>query len=33
MLKVQPEINYTEFGGERGNGSAIGGTVRLQRNF
>lgn len=33
MLKVQPEINYTEFGGERGTGSAVGGIVRLQRNF
>ena len=32
-LKFQPEINYTEFDGERGNGSAIGGTIRLQRNF
>lgn len=32
-LTVQPEINYTEFGGLRGNGSAVGGTVRLQRNF
>ena len=32
-LKVQPEINYTDFGGERGRGSAIGGAVRLQRNF
>jgi len=32
-LTLQPEINYTEFGGERGNGSAIGGTIRLQRNF
>lgn len=33
MLKLQPEINYTEFDGVRGNGSAIGGTIRLQRNF
>ncbi|CAN7306840.1 porin [Rhizobium sp. LjRoot98] len=32
-LKFQPEINYTEFDGERGHGSAIGGTIRLQRNF
>lgn len=32
-LTVQPEINYTDFGGLRGDGSAVGGTVRLQRNF
>ncbi|KQY40611.1 porin [Rhizobium sp. Root483D2] len=32
-LKVQPEINYTEFDGERGTGSAIGGTIRFQRDF
>ncbi|MDW5316518.1 porin [Rhizobium sp. PL01] len=32
-LKFQPEINYTEFDGLRGHGSAVGGTIRLQRNF
>lgn len=32
-LTVQPEINYTDFSGVRGNGSAIGGTIRMQRNF
>ena len=32
-LKLMPEINYTDFGGERGSGDAIGGTFRLQRDF
>ncbi|MGI0526174.1 porin [Rhizobium giardinii] len=32
-LMVQPEINYTDFGGERGSGEAFGGILRVQRNF
>jgi hypothetical protein len=30
---VQPELNYTDFGGERGSGEAFGGILRVQRNF
>jgi hypothetical protein len=34
-LTLMPELNYTSFGGERGDGDgdAIGGTIRLQRDF
>jgi hypothetical protein len=32
-LMVQPELNYTDFGGERGSGEAFGGILRVQRNF
>ncbi|MDQ0324067.1 opacity protein-like surface antigen [Pararhizobium capsulatum DSM 1112] len=32
-FKMMPEINYTDFGGVRGDGNAFGGTVRFQRDF
>ncbi|WP_244489922.1 porin [Rhizobium sp. Leaf391] len=32
-FKVMPEINYTDFEGERGDGDAFGGTIRFQRDF
>lgn len=32
-LMLMPEVDYTSFGGERGDGDAIGGTIRLQRSF
>ena len=32
-LSLQPEVNYTKFGGARGDDSAFSGTVRLQRDF
>ncbi|MDQ0318356.1 hypothetical protein QO002_000494 [Pararhizobium capsulatum DSM 1112] len=32
-LSFMPELNYTSFGGERGDGDAIGATIRFQRDF
>lgn len=32
-LTIMPELNYTDFGGERGSGEAFGSTIRLQRDF
>ncbi|WP_275787667.1 porin [Pararhizobium gei] len=32
-LTVMPELNYTDFDGERGSGEAFGGILRFQRNF
>ena len=32
-LMLMPELNYTDFGGERGDGDAFGATIRLQRSF
>lgn len=32
-FKIMPEINYTDFGGLRGDGDALGGTLRFQRDF
>lgn len=32
-LMLMPELDYTDFGGERGDGNALGATIRLQRSF
>lgn len=32
-LTIMPELNYTNFGGLRGNDEAFGGTLRVQRDF
>ncbi|WP_075290683.1 porin [Pararhizobium arenae] len=32
-FKIMPEINYTDFDGDRGDGEAFGGTIRFQRDF
>lgn len=32
-FKIMPEINYTDFGGARGDDDAFGGTIRFQRDF